>query len=246
MNNRIVLSLFDNINDAMDAVHDLNNQGMGSDNASLVGLQSRMSDIQGGLANTGQPGQGSSSADMPAIGSVDINGPASNQLSSYQNSQTPLVDYLRDQGIPESDANMYAEGVRRGGILLVVNPTEGQEMQALQTMNNHDPVVLEDIVEEWRSSGWDGFNPDGDPLDENDLDWPHDITARQGEGPSEEYPEHDWPENIVDPSFVPPQQDVEPSWPHEITEPDDTRNEEEEEQESTNWPHNITKRKDEE
>ncbi len=244
--NRIVVSLYDNVASAMDAVRELNSQGFGEDSVSVIGHEAAIQ--KGQVDDNMQQMQGQHLTNMPAIGPVYVRGPMANRLSTYTSGQTHLLDYLMDQGVPENDAHMYTEGVRRGGILVTVTPANDRADQARRIMDQHGPIIVEDVMQEWVREGWDGFDRGAEPLEEHELDWPHSITARQGEERSDvDVPEHDWPENIVDPSAIPPQQEEQtPTWPHSITAREDEPPEREEEEQETNWPHNITARDDEE
>jgi len=64
------------------------------------------------------------------------------------------VKLISDQGVPEEDAEIYAEGVRRGGTLLVVRCAESNADQARDLMDRHGAMDLDQLAEEYRSTGW--------------------------------------------------------------------------------------------
>ena len=58
---------------------------------------------------------------------------------------------------PDEDRSAYAEGVRRGGYLLTARVPEGIEDQAVDALERHDPVDLDQRAESWRQEGWAGY-----------------------------------------------------------------------------------------
>jgi uncharacterized protein (TIGR02271 family) len=74
-----------------------------------------------------------------------------------------LLGALVDMGIPEEQAGIYAEGVRRGGTLVTVE-TEDRDLDRVRdVMNRHDPVDIDERASQWRSSGWQGFDANAQP-----------------------------------------------------------------------------------
>jgi hypothetical protein len=74
-----------------------------------------------------------------------------------------LIGALVGQGIPEEDANFYAEGIRRGGTLVAVSTNDEQFSRAQKILNQHNAVNIEERAGEWRKAGWTKFDPDADP-----------------------------------------------------------------------------------
>ena len=64
---------------------------------------------------------------------------------------------LADLFAPDEDRHTYAEGVRRGGYLLTARVPEGIEDQAVDALERHDPVDLDQRAESWRQEGWTGY-----------------------------------------------------------------------------------------
>ncbi|NLX09628.1 MAG: hypothetical protein GXY36_08225 [Chloroflexi bacterium] len=70
-----------------------------------------------------------------------------------------IVSALVDLSLPAEDAGCFAEGVRRGGTLLIVHaPNELAAQQALEIMEQFEPVDIDARVEQWRAAGWAGFD----------------------------------------------------------------------------------------
>jgi uncharacterized protein (TIGR02271 family) len=65
-----------------------------------------------------------------------------------------LIGALTEIGVPEREANLYAEGIRRGGVLLALRADETEAERAIEIMEQYDPVDVETRAAEWRQSGW--------------------------------------------------------------------------------------------
>jgi uncharacterized protein (TIGR02271 family) len=67
-----------------------------------------------------------------------------------------LDDVLEDAGVSRSDADAYAEGVRRGGSLVVVECDDGKVDQVVSILDHEGVMDLDDQQSSWRSEGWQG------------------------------------------------------------------------------------------
>lgn len=75
-----------------------------------------------------------------------------------------LVAGLIDMDMPEEEAGYYAEGVRRGGTLVLVNVMDDEQAEeVLDIMEAYDPVDIDERVGLWREKGWNRFEPNTDP-----------------------------------------------------------------------------------
>jgi osmotically-inducible protein OsmY len=64
--------------------------------------------------------------------------------------------------MPEEDRHAYAEGVRRGGVLLTATVGEAMADEAVRVLGRAGAVDLEARSGEWRASGWRGRAAGGD------------------------------------------------------------------------------------
>lgn len=78
-----------------------------------------------------------------------------------------IIGALVGAGIPEEDAGFYAEGVRRGGTLVMVQASDEVAQRAYDIMNSAGAVDVERRSGDWRGEGWNGF----DPAAEGDNAW---------------------------------------------------------------------------
>jgi hypothetical protein len=60
-------------------------------------------------------------------------------------------------GVPDTDAHIFAEGIRRGGTVVAVKADDEMEAeQAALLMSRHGAVDIEACSEGWCSQGWNG------------------------------------------------------------------------------------------
>jgi hypothetical protein len=74
-----------------------------------------------------------------------------------------MLGSLTEAGIPESDAHVYAEGVRRGGTLLSVRIADEKTRETEAILFRHHPVDIRVRGDAYRSSGWTGFDEKASP-----------------------------------------------------------------------------------
>ncbi|MCX5580495.1 general stress protein [Kaistia terrae] len=71
-----------------------------------------------------------------------------------------IVGALTDSGVPERDAHVYAEGVRRGGTLVTARVADDKSELARGILHNARAVDLERRRTDYETAGWTGFDPD--------------------------------------------------------------------------------------
>lgn len=69
-----------------------------------------------------------------------------------------LVGSLTSAGVPEHDANVYAEGVRRGGTLVTAKVDDARETEARSVLLRQKAVDLNTRGRIYRESGWSSFD----------------------------------------------------------------------------------------
>jgi hypothetical protein len=74
-----------------------------------------------------------------------------------------LVTALVEAGVPEEDAHVYSEGVRRGGTLLTVRVDDDRAAAVATALGRYRPTDVGARGQEYRSSGWTRFDPNAPP-----------------------------------------------------------------------------------
>ncbi|HYG11163.1 MAG TPA: general stress protein, partial [Pyrinomonadaceae bacterium] len=97
---------------------------------------------------------------IPGIGPVLAAGPLAAVIAGAGIGATAggLISGLTRLGVPEDDANYYAEGVRRGGTLISVEASDEQAERAVAIMKQHGAVEIDKRAAQWRDEGWSGFD----------------------------------------------------------------------------------------
>ena len=138
---KTVIGLYDDATAAYEKIDDLLRVGIRKDQLSLA-----VSD------ETAQK------APVPRAG-TDLTGP----LGAGHESQRTLVDDLTRIGVPQNEAEAYAEGVRRGGALLAIHADDQAADRATEIMQHPSVIDLEDRTARWQESGWAGYQPGAAP-----------------------------------------------------------------------------------
>lgn len=99
---------------------------------------------------------------IPGIGPIVAAGPIVATLAGAGIGAAAggIVGALVDLGLPEEQAQYYAEGVRRGGTLVTVQASDEMTPQVVDIMNRFDPIDIERRAEYWRNEGWEGYEPE--------------------------------------------------------------------------------------
>lgn len=188
---KTVTGLFDNYDDASDGVGELEASGIARDDISIVssnsdnqhdtngskaaddaaggaGLGAAIGGAGGLLAGLGLmaiPGVGPvvaagwlAATAVGAVGGAVVGGAAGG-----------IVGALTDSGVPENDAHVYAEGVRRGGTLVTAKVDDQLVPEAERILGQAASVDLEARRGEYQADGWTRFDPDAENYRSNEI-----------------------------------------------------------------------------
>lgn len=180
---KTVTALFENYTEANNAVHDLVNQGFERDDIGIMAHESLTDydtrvhddDASGALTGAGVGAAvggvgglvlGLTALAIPGVGPVIAAGPLVAALAGagIGAAAGSLIGALTDLGVPEEEAHYYAEGVRRGNVLVTVQTTDALAERAVSILSRHHPMDLDRQVGEWRQSGWNRFDATSTPL----------------------------------------------------------------------------------
>ncbi|NTI78228.1 general stress protein [Rhizobium rhizogenes] len=182
---KTVSGLFDDYKDAKTAVEALERSGVPSDQISIVSNNADNDDGKdhSGAANGAGTGAGLGAVvggagglltglgmiAIPGVGPVVAAGwLAATAVGAIAGAVAGgaaggLIGALIDSGVPEADAHVYAEGVRRGGTLVTARVEDAVALNAetiLKHLNWVDPVERRS---EYTRQGWTKFDDTLDP-----------------------------------------------------------------------------------
>lgn len=102
---------------------------------------------------------------IPGVGPIIAAGPITATLVGAIGGALAggLIGALTTLGVPEEHAEVYAEGLRRGGTLVVIKTAEDRLGPASEILNSHAPINVETRVEHWKLGGWSRFDADARP-----------------------------------------------------------------------------------
>jgi hypothetical protein len=80
-----------------------------------------------------------------------------------------LVGALTHAGVSKDEADVYAEGVRRGGTLVSAKVEDAKLASAEAALNSVAHVNIGTRGADYRSGGWTGFNADLPPYGESEI-----------------------------------------------------------------------------
>jgi hypothetical protein len=178
---KTVIGLMDNIGEAQEVVKGLVASGIERDDIGFMANQkdtipgsADLNESEGSRAASGAlAGAGTGAAlggvaglalalaplAIPGIGPIVAAGPIAAALTGAGIGAVAggVIGGLTRMGVPEEEAHYYAEGVRRGGILVTVAAeTEVQADMAVTVMKRHGAVDIEERATEWKKQGWKG------------------------------------------------------------------------------------------
>jgi hypothetical protein len=90
---------------------------------------------------------------IPGIGPLIAAGPLAGAIGGMAVGAAAggLIGLLRDHGVSDEEAKFYAEGVKRGGSLVLVHDvTEDRENQARKVFDESGAIEVEELEKEYR------------------------------------------------------------------------------------------------
>jgi len=178
MTTRTITAMFDTYAEAQSAVQRLETAGVPVDRISLVSNDATHKQHHGSSDATGT-GTGASLGTLigggtgllaglgllaiPGLGPVVAAGwLASTALGAGIGAAAGgIVGSLTDAGVDESDAHVYAEGVRRGGTLVTVKAEDAMADRVTSILDEQGTIDMDERQAAWRGDGWTGtYDPD--------------------------------------------------------------------------------------
>ncbi len=192
---KTVVGLFDDFTQVQQVIRDLQNKGFSCDDISIVANDAKgeygkfvktegtktteMSEGAAGGAGVGAAMGGIAgllvglgALAIPGIGPVIAAGPLATTLAGAGIGAVTggLLGALVNAGLPEEQAHAYAEGVRRGGTLLIVKTSDEMAKNASDIMNRHGAVDVERRTSDWRkTTDWNRFDEKSKPYSSEEI-----------------------------------------------------------------------------
>lgn len=170
----VATHLYDSYDDAKSAVRDLEAAGVAGSEISIIskdadGKVTETTDGISGAATGASVGTvigggagllaGLGMMAIPGIGPVVAAGwLASTALGAVVGMASGgIIGSLTDMGVNEDHANVYAEGLRRGGTLVSVKTAELSQSNLTAIMDRYGPVNPDARASIYRQEGWNRF-----------------------------------------------------------------------------------------
>jgi hypothetical protein len=163
MNATTIVTVFDRPEDAAAAIEELEAAGA-SGNEISTAAKPPATGAGPGLAEVDP-------VNVPGIGAAVITGPlaAAMRGESSVGGSTSLVGGLIGLGVPDDDANAFAEAVRRGGILVAVEVESDRAQRTVEILDRHGPIDLDRRRDDYRADGWKRFDETAEAGDERPV-----------------------------------------------------------------------------
>jgi uncharacterized protein (TIGR02271 family) len=120
----------------------------------ITALYDTRTDAEAAVAKLVAAGVPRSSIDVKGGGSTT----GTTTATTSRDHDMGFWESLKDLFVPDDDRAAYAEGLRRGGHLVVVRADAAHYEQALDILDDEGTVDLEQRTSTWRSEGWTGYS----------------------------------------------------------------------------------------
>jgi hypothetical protein len=183
---RTVTGLYDNYDDARAAVKALESAGVPSDDISIVTNKANGTDVEG-QGNRAAEGAGTGAGlgalaggagglltglgllAIPGVGPVVAAGWLAATAAGAAAGAVAggavggIVGAMVSAGVPEEEANFYAESIRRGGSVVTAKVEEGRVAEAQMILDSSRPVDVSARRASYAEQGWTRFDENAEP-----------------------------------------------------------------------------------
>ncbi|NLS00408.1 hypothetical protein HGP17_26570 [Rhizobium sp. P38BS-XIX] len=189
---KTVTGLYDSYDDARSAVKSLEDAGIPSNDISIVTRKANGVDVEG-QGSYGAEGAGTGAGigavaggaggllaglgmiAIPGVGPVVAAGwLAATAAGAVAGAVAGgavggVVGALIKEGVPEEDAHLYAESVRRGASLVTARVEDDRVSQAQSIIESHRLVNLSERRASYAEEGWSRFDESADPYTDEQI-----------------------------------------------------------------------------
>lgn len=190
---RTITGLYDSYDDAREAVKALEKAGIPSDDISIVTNKASGVDVEGqgsyaeegagtgagiGAVAGGAGGllTGLGMMAIPGVGPVVAAGwLAATAAGAVAGAVAGgavggIVGAMIKEGVPEDEANFYAEGIRRGGSVVTAKVDESKVSDAQAILNSSRPVDVAARRASYSEQGWTRFDEAAEPYTPQEIE----------------------------------------------------------------------------
>ena len=89
-----------------------------------------------------------------------------------------VLNALTSVGVPQDDAHLYAEGVRRGGALVVGTVDDNQADQAVSILDRNNTIDIDKLGSRYRETGYTDYSATAPAYTEPDLTTERDLNKQ--------------------------------------------------------------------
>lgn len=109
---------------------------------------------------------------VPGIGPILAAGPIAAALAGAGAGAVAggLIGGLTDIGVDETEAEYYAEAVRRGSALVTVRVDDDRVEDVEDIISRHGAFDIDERAEQWRNAGWKGYDPAAEPYSFEEIE----------------------------------------------------------------------------
>ncbi|WP_374788814.1 hypothetical protein [Brucella oryzae] len=191
-----ITGLFDNHDEAADAVRALEEAGIPAENISLISnntdgryageaLKDEQSAVTGVEAGAGLGAVAGGGAGLltglgllsiPGVGPVVAGGWLTATLVGLVGGATAggvaggIVGALIETGVPEEEAQAYSEAIRRGSTLVAVRCDEAERRKVEAILEDWGRVNIGQRRDAYLEEGWESFNASGAPYTADEIE----------------------------------------------------------------------------
>jgi len=190
---KTIVGLFDDFQHAQTAVDELMRSGVNRDDINLIAndTEGKLKEYTaGGHEHTAAKGGAGTGAVLgglaglavgvgalviPGIGPVITAGTLASALASTAAGAGigavagGVLGALVHVGVPEEEAQSYAEGLRRGGTLVTAKVDDTIAPRAQQILQRNNMVDVKQRETTWRQQGWQGYDAKAKPYTSDEL-----------------------------------------------------------------------------
>lgn len=160
---RTSTGLYDSYEDAREAVKALEDAGVPSDHISIISNKDGKEDIEGQFNNAAEGAGAGIGAVAGGAGGLLTTAVGTAAGGVAGGAGGGIVGAMIESGVKEEDAHVYAEGVRRGGVVVAAKVEDDKVAASEAILRSTRSVDLTARRQAYTTEGWSRFDDAADP-----------------------------------------------------------------------------------